>query len=50
MIDPEEKAIICFQPNQLPEIIRQPEEILPILDYLDLQLTVEQVFDWLKLK
>lgn len=50
MLDPEEKAIICFQPNQLPEIIRQPEEILPILDYLDLQLTVEQVFDWLKLK
>lgn len=49
MLDPEEKAIICFQPNQLPEIIRQPEEILPILDYLDLQLTVE-LFDWLKLK
>jgi Uma2 family endonuclease len=50
MLDPEEKAIICFQPNQLPEIMRQPEEILPVPDFLDLQLTVGQVFDWLKLK
>lgn len=50
MIDPEEKAIICFQPNQLPEIIRQPGDILPVLDYLDLKLTIGQVFDWLKLK
>lgn len=50
MLDPEEKAIICFQPNQLPEIMRQPEEILPVPNLLDLQLTVGQVFDWLKLK
>ncbi len=44
------KSIICFQPNQLPEIMRQTEEILPVPDFLDLQLTVGQVFDWLKLK
>ncbi len=50
LIDPEEKAIICFQPNQLPEIMRQPKEILPVPDFLELQLTVGQVFDWLKLK
>jgi len=50
MLDPEEKAIICFQPNQLPEIMRQSDEILPVPDFLDLQLTVGQVFDWLKLK
>lgn len=49
LIDPDEKAIICFQPNQLPEIKRQPEDILPVPDFLDLRLTVGQVFSWLKL-
>jgi Uma2 family endonuclease len=49
LIDPDEKAIICFQPNQLPEIKRQPEDILPVPDFLNLQLSVEQAFSWLKL-
>jgi len=50
LIDPDEKAVICFQPNQLPEIIRQPEDSLPVPDFLDLRLTVGQVFSWLKLR
>jgi Uma2 family endonuclease len=49
LIDPEEKAIFCFQPERLPEIKRQREDSLPVPDFLDLQLTVEQVFSWLKL-
>lgn len=49
LIDPDEKAVICFYPNQLPEIMRQPEDRLPVPDFLNLQLTVEQVFSWLKL-
>lgn len=49
LIDPDEKAVICFQPNQLPEIKRQPEESLPVPDFLDLRLTVEQVFSLLRL-
>lgn len=49
LIDPEEKAVICFQPNQLPEILRQAEDSLPVPDFLDLQLIVGQVFSWLKL-
>lgn len=49
LIDPDEKAVICFYPNQLPEIMRQPEDRLPVPDFLSLQLTVEQVFSWLKL-
>ena len=49
LIDPEEKAIICFQPNQLPEIKRQPEDSLPVPDFLDLELTVGQVFSLLML-
>jgi Uma2 family endonuclease len=49
LIDPEEKAIICFQPNQLPEVKRQPDDSLPVPDFLTLQLTVGQIFSLLKL-
>lgn len=49
LIDPEEKAIICFQPNQLPEVKRKPDESLPVPDFLNLQLTVGQIFSLLKL-
>lgn len=49
LIDPDEKAAICFQPNQLPEIMRQPEDSLPVPDFLDLRLIVGQVFSWLRL-
>jgi Uma2 family endonuclease len=49
LIDPDEKAVICFQPNQLPEIMRQPEDTLPVPDFLNLRLTVGQVFSWLRL-
>ena len=50
LIDPGEKAVICFQPSQLPEIMRQPEDSLPVPNFLDLRLTVGQVFPWLKLE
>jgi Uma2 family endonuclease len=49
LIDPDERAVICFQPSQLPEIMRQPEDSLPVSDFLDLRLTVGQVFSWLRL-
>lgn len=49
LIDADEKAVICFQPSQLPEIKRQPEDSLPLPDFLDLRLSVGQVFSWLKL-
>ncbi|MEW6495130.1 MAG: Uma2 family endonuclease [Cyanobacteriota bacterium] len=49
LIDPEEEAVICFQPSQLPEIIRQSEDSLPVPDFLDLQLSAGQVFFWLRL-
>ena len=49
LIDPDEKAVICFQPNQLPEIIRKSEDTLPVPDFMDLRLSVGQVFSWLKL-
>ncbi|HEY9802191.1 MAG TPA: Uma2 family endonuclease [Leptolyngbyaceae cyanobacterium] len=49
LIDPEEKAVICFLPNQLPEIKRLSDEILPVPKFIDLKLTVGELFSWLKL-
>lgn len=49
LVDPEEQAVLCFQPNQLPAIKQQPQESLPLPAFLDLRLTVGQVFAWLKL-
>ncbi|HEY9619758.1 MAG TPA: Uma2 family endonuclease [Crinalium sp.] len=49
LIDPDEKAVICFRPGQLPEIKRQPTAQLPIPDFLELELTIERLFSWLKL-
>jgi Uma2 family endonuclease len=49
LIDPDEKAVICFQPSQLPEVIRQSEDSLPVPDFLDLRMTVGQLFSRLKL-
>lgn len=49
LIDPDERALICFQPSQLPEIKQQPEENLPVPNFLNLQLTVGQMFSWLRL-
>jgi Uma2 family endonuclease len=46
-IDPDDKSITVFQPNQLPEV-KEKQDILPVLNVLgDWQLTVEDVFNWL---
>lgn len=49
LIDPAEKAILCFQADRLPTMFWQLEDSLPVLDGLDLSLQVGQIFDWLKL-
>ncbi|MGJ3254081.1 MAG: Uma2 family endonuclease [Elainellaceae cyanobacterium] len=49
LIDPDEKAVVCFQPNQAPHVKRRADESLPVPNFLNLELTVGRVFDWLKL-
>jgi Uma2 family endonuclease len=49
LIDPGEKAVICFRPNQQPLIIGQADGDLPGPEFLKLELTVPQIFHWLKL-
>jgi len=50
LIDPEERSILVFPPGQQPEILQDPQEVLPVPNLAsDLQLTVADIFSWLKL-
>lgn len=48
LIDPTERLILVFLPGQQP-LEMTGEDKLPVLEYLPLNLTVTQVFAWLKL-
>ncbi|MGI0481080.1 Uma2 family endonuclease [Geminocystis sp. CENA526] len=48
LIDTDEKMIMVFQAEKALKIYRD-EDILPIIDNLDLELTPSQIFSWLKL-
>ncbi len=48
LIDAEDRSILVFRPNQQPELL-QGDERLPVLAGIDLDLTVAQVFGWLKM-
>ncbi len=46
-IDPEERTLLAFLPNQQPiELIGDDQ--LPMPEFLELNLSVNQVFGWLK--
>ena len=45
-IDPDDESVTMFQPNQLPEV-KEKQDILPVLDVLQWQLKVEDMFGWL---
>jgi Uma2 family endonuclease len=47
LIDPEERVILVFRPAQLPSELME-DDILPVLPGLELNLTVNDVFGWLK--
>lgn len=48
LIDTKDESVMIFQPNQLPEI-KSGEEILPVLASLgDWQLSVTEIFSWLR--
>ncbi|MBD2104485.1 Uma2 family endonuclease [Leptolyngbya sp. FACHB-261] len=48
LIDPNDRSILSFLPNQQPELC-QGSETLTVLDRVELTLTVKQVFSWLKM-
>ncbi|BAY64455.1 hypothetical protein NIES22_45530 [Calothrix brevissima NIES-22] len=50
LIDPDEKSVLVYPPKQQPELLKAEQEILPVPDLVsNLQLTVGQLFAWLKL-
>lgn len=49
LLDPDDHSILVFQPKQQPEL-RQGQDDLIVFDGIELNLTVEQVFSWLKMK
>lgn len=48
LIDPADRSILVFQPNQQPELC-SGTNTLKILNEVKFNLTVEQVFQWLKM-
>jgi Uma2 family endonuclease len=48
LLDPNDRSVLMFQPKQQPELRYGPDSLL-VLDSIDLILTVDQVFDWLKM-
>ncbi|QDZ38498.1 Uma2 family endonuclease [Euhalothece natronophila Z-M001] len=50
LIDPKARSILVFPHGQQPQLLKQPEEILPVPNLVgDLRLSVADVFSWLKL-
>jgi Uma2 family endonuclease len=48
LIDPDEKTVIIFQPNQQPIAMEENSDVLPVLELLgDWQLTLGELFGWL---
>ncbi len=47
-VDPDDLSILVFLPDQLP-VLLQGKVALPVLSPIELELTVAQVFDWLKM-
>lgn len=47
LIDPEERVILVFRPEQLP-IELMGSDVLPVLPELELTLSVDNVFAWLR--
>ncbi|MBE9125853.1 MULTISPECIES: Uma2 family endonuclease [unclassified Coleofasciculus] len=48
LLDPDDRSIVVFQPKQQPELCQEDDNLI-VLDGLELNLTVEQVFNWLKM-
>ena len=48
LIDPEDRSILVFFSNQQP-VLLQESDVLPVLEDIDLELEVTQVFSWLKM-
>ncbi|MBH8551500.1 Uma2 family endonuclease [Nostocaceae cyanobacterium CENA357] len=49
LIDPIERCILVYQPNSLPDLF-SGKDILPVLEDINLTLSVDEIFAWLQRK
>jgi Uma2 family endonuclease len=49
LLDPDDRSVLVFQPQKQPEL-HQGKDRLIVWDELELDLTAEQVFGWLKMQ
>ncbi|MTJ10283.1 Uma2 family endonuclease [Anabaena sp. UHCC 0204] len=49
LLDPSERSILVYQPNTLPDLLTGKDR-LPVLESVNLIITVEEVFSWLQRK
>ncbi|ASC70792.1 hypothetical protein XM38_017390 [Halomicronema hongdechloris C2206] len=48
LIDPDEKTVFVYRPKQEPDVLDQPDEVIPVPSFaIDLQLTIEDLFAFL---
>ena len=49
LLDPSERSVLVYQPNTLPDLLTGTDR-LPVLEGVNLIITVEEVFSWLQIK
>lgn len=49
LIDPNEQTIFVFTSDRRSQVLDKPDEIIPVPDFVGLNLTIEGLFDWLVL-
>lgn len=48
LIDPDEQTVFVYRPKQEPEVLDEPDEIVPVPTFTsELQLTIRSLFAWL---
>jgi len=49
MLDPDDYSVLTFTPQQEPEVCRGDRQ-LKVMEGVQLTLTAQQIFDWLKVR
>lgn len=51
LIVPDDRSVLVFKPNHTPKVYQiNSLENLPVLDKIEINLTVANIFAWLKMK
>ncbi len=48
LLDPEERSVLVYPPGKQPELLQEEADVLPVPDKVQLQLTVGDLFGWLR--